>query len=560
MKKYVYLSLLFAVISLLAIGQSQRLVLVEEATNASCGPCASQNPAFDALLQNNPDKLVAIKYHWYFPGYDPMHNHNVQENNARVSYYGINGVPHALIDGASITGPNYVGAPLNCTQAKLDNAYAIPSPCDIQIYSDVDDVNEIINVTMLIRATDNITAGMKAQMAVVEKSIHFASPPGSNTESDFNDVMKKMLPTQFGTGLPAFSSGEYKILQYSWEYQNVYDIDELAVVGFIQNNANKAVLQAAKSNDEPFEAPYSVDAEITKLSNVLQSYCVGNVEPHITFRNNGADNITSMTISYTINDGDPLVHQWSGDLAFLESETVILPESDFEVMESNIMTISLDSPNNEDDDYPSNNVHVASIPGAANVISPIDFVMKLDDNPEETSWELKDSEGNVLYSGGSYTTAGQFIIESLEVTEPDCYFFFIYDTGGDGLTGTGFYKLAYGSPPTYFGEGDDFGYEDEVQFELSLTGEVEIVADKKVEIYPNPTNQKTTVSFEILNSETVEMEVFNSVGAVVYHTAIKEYPVGNHAILIDGESLTPGVYFINLKIGNGVEVQKLIIK
>jgi hypothetical protein len=33
--------------------QSQRFVMFEEFTNASCGPCASQNPAFDALLSAN---------------------------------------------------------------------------------------------------------------------------------------------------------------------------------------------------------------------------------------------------------------------------------------------------------------------------------------------------------------------------------------------------------------------------------------------------------------------------------------------------------------------------
>ena len=131
MKKNFLLSIILVSFSLFVVGQSQRLVFVEEATNASCGPCASQNPAFDALLQANTDKVVALKYHWYFPGYDPMYNHNQEENNSRVSYYGINGVPHALIDGTSISGSSYLGAPANCSQAKIDDAYAVPSPFEI---------------------------------------------------------------------------------------------------------------------------------------------------------------------------------------------------------------------------------------------------------------------------------------------------------------------------------------------------------------------------------------------------------------------------------------------
>ena len=61
MKKYLLLSLLLAGSSWFVSAQNQRLVLAEEFTNASCGPCAAQNPAFDALLSANPTKITAVK-------------------------------------------------------------------------------------------------------------------------------------------------------------------------------------------------------------------------------------------------------------------------------------------------------------------------------------------------------------------------------------------------------------------------------------------------------------------------------------------------------------------
>ena len=42
--------------------QSQRLTLLEEFTQASCGPCAAQNPALNTLLAGNETKTVSIKY------------------------------------------------------------------------------------------------------------------------------------------------------------------------------------------------------------------------------------------------------------------------------------------------------------------------------------------------------------------------------------------------------------------------------------------------------------------------------------------------------------------
>ncbi|MBI9034293.1 MAG: hypothetical protein JEZ03_07470, partial [Bacteroidales bacterium] len=49
MKKLVLLFFAFSAVTL-GFSQSQRLVLVEEFTQASCGPCAGQNPAFTALM------------------------------------------------------------------------------------------------------------------------------------------------------------------------------------------------------------------------------------------------------------------------------------------------------------------------------------------------------------------------------------------------------------------------------------------------------------------------------------------------------------------------------
>ncbi|NTV84107.1 MAG: hypothetical protein HGA23_07395, partial [Bacteroidales bacterium] len=236
MKKFYAIILLFIGFSMITQAQSARMVLIEEATNASCGPCASQNPAFDILLNQNRDVLTAIKYHWYFPGYDPMHNHNTVENNARVAYYGINGVPTAAIDGDIPTGPTfgYPGGPHGYTQALIDEYAAIPSPFNLSLSHRISDDNDSIYIDMMIEATEAVSGELLAHMVVVEKHINFATPPGSNGEKNFLDVMKKMVPDQNGTALPSFQPGDYMILQGVWKLANIYNINEVGVVGFIQ--------------------------------------------------------------------------------------------------------------------------------------------------------------------------------------------------------------------------------------------------------------------------------------------------------------------------------------
>jgi len=99
-----------------AFAQSQRFILAEEFTQASCGPCAAQNPAFNAVLEANTTKIIGLKYQVWWPGYDPMYNHNKSEVNTRVAYYAVNGVPNARLDGT-----NNAGAPSGITQSVIDN-------------------------------------------------------------------------------------------------------------------------------------------------------------------------------------------------------------------------------------------------------------------------------------------------------------------------------------------------------------------------------------------------------------------------------------------------------
>ena len=556
MKKTFYLTLFLFAISLATYSQSQRLVLVEEATNASCGPCASQNPAFDALLHSNLDKLVPLKYHWYFPGYDPMHNHNPEENNSRVSYYGINGVPHALIDGSSITGSSYVGAPANCTQAKIDNAYAIPSPFEITMYHEVN--NGVINVAMLIEATENVNGNLRARMAVVEKHIHFNSAPGSNGETDFYDVMKKMLPNPSGIALKDnIEAGEYFLIQQSWELANIYNMDELGVVGFIQDNTSKAVHQAGDSNTDPIIPLYSNDAEITDVSNISVSNCLGYINPVIVIRNNGSDVFTSANITYTMNSGDMVTFEWTGNLAFLESETVTLPESNFTLMDMNILHIEIENPNGQTDDYPLNNVQVIEIPRAIEAQPTITLILKLDDNPEETTWEFVSSFGDIIYEGGPYSTPGQQIIEQYEFESTDCYTFNIYDAGGNGLTGSGTFAVGFGS--TIIIQGNEFGSKAEGQFNVSFTNDNETISENQFQLYPNPVNDFATLSFSLFNNQNVRYSVTNLLGETVLENNLGRLSPGMKTIPVNFSGLNEGVYFLKLEINNQEIIKKIIL-
>lgn len=562
MKKFYILMLSIIGLSFMTQAQSARLVLIEEATNASCGPCASQNPAFDILLNQNREKLTAIKYHWYYPGYDPMYEQNTVENLARVAYYGINGVPTATIDGDIPNGPtfSYPGGPHGYTQTLIDEYAANPSPFDITMSHRISANQDSIYVEMMIQATAAVSGTLRAHMVVVEKHIYFTSPPGSNGETTFLDVMRKMIPNENGTILPSsFQPGDYLILQGSWELQNIYNMDEIGVVGFIQNNANKNVEQAANSTTDPLVPLYNNEVNLLNVSNITASNCLGTITPKITIRNDGADPLTNVDIYYRVNNETTYTFPWTGNLGFLESTVVALPQNAFDILDTNYFYAYSVNPNGLPDEYTKNDTLVHSFKRAEITPLTVKLMIRTDANPEQDTWEILNSAGEVVESGGPYPNPTTIYNETFQLEDVECYIFKIHDTGGDGLLIPGFYALYYGSN-TYIITGTTFGSIDSAYFEVNTqVGITEKEGETNVNIYPNPAKSFINLNFFITDNENVSIIVYDLVGHQVKTADPGLLSAGPQEIRFATDNIKPGLYLVQIKIGRKTLTQKLTI-
>lgn len=243
MKKLTFL--VASIISIAGMAQSQRTVLLEEYTQASCGPCASANPKFNALVDKNVNKVVSIKYQVSWPGTDPMNAQNKTEVATRVSYYKVNGVPAVSTDGKATTSPGSV------TQTTIDKEYAVKSPFSMKITQQINKAQDSIIVECTITASqDFTTAGpFYARLALTEKAIIFTKAPGSNGEKEFYSVMRKMLPNATGNTLPlTWKSGQTEKISIRAAIPSyIYDKKQLSVVGFLQTDNDKVVQQATES-------------------------------------------------------------------------------------------------------------------------------------------------------------------------------------------------------------------------------------------------------------------------------------------------------------------------
>ena len=172
MKKIMHLMivLLFLIASNLT-GQVRKIVLMEEATNASCQPCAANNPTLQAFFESYFGGVISVRYHAWWPGVDPMYNLNIPDNTNRIQYYGINGVPNYLMDGTNHGVPGNGEAMYNQMYARL------PLQSPVKIYVDATATVDSIYGIVATKAFNDVTqSNLRLRIAVIERMVVYASP------------------------------------------------------------------------------------------------------------------------------------------------------------------------------------------------------------------------------------------------------------------------------------------------------------------------------------------------------------------------------------------------
>lgn len=298
MKKCILLAILLN-LSVMGFSQSQRLVFVEEFTQASCPPCESTTPALNAIVEANKEKIVQIRYQTSWPGVDPMNADNPSEVQTRVNYYGVTGVPNVFADGVDT---EVVGG---LPQSIIDTRYATDAPFLIEVSHTFNDLSTMdVTVHITNEGTETFDdPGDKLRVALVEEVISWPSPPGSTSLVDFEAVMKTFFTGTAGIVLDSIQGGE--TWEMTWEGLEIpdyiYNYNELAVVAWVQNDATKAVHNSGYSAPQLIEG-YADLGLTNAISNTSDDLCDLAFSGEVTIENTGAGDLGSYEVELYIND------------------------------------------------------------------------------------------------------------------------------------------------------------------------------------------------------------------------------------------------------------------
>jgi PKD repeat protein len=101
-------------------------------------------------------------------------------------------------------------------------------------------------------------------------------------------------------------------------------------------------------------------------------------------------------------------------------------------------------------------------------------------------------------------------------------------------------------------------YCDSVQ--VVITGIEELQSHPfKLEVYPNPMNDQTTISYQLKDAADIRITVTDVIGKIISISENKNQAKGNYSFRWKPEELKAGIYLLQLKADDRVETKKLVI-
>ena len=293
---------------------------------------------------------------------------------------------------------------------------------------------------------------------------------------------------------------------------------------------------------------YEIDGAI-ELDNLNLVDCATTFAPTVVVTNNGTTTLTSAVISYAIDEDTAATQSWSGFLFQNQSDTVTLPTMNVSGG-SHTLVVELLSPNGFTDENTVDNTVVSTAFTVFVDTATVNLTLLTDEYGDETSWDFKDSNDTILYSGeinvyGNETTYNH----TFNVPTGGCYSFTIYDSEGDGICcgwGSGSYTLT-DSNSNVIATGGEFGAQESVSFTtVNTLGTENYLLDRKITLYPNPATNVLYIKVGASNSLPDTYKVYNMLGQIVLQQSIGEL----NDLAVNTSSLSKGMYFIKIATDN----------
>jgi hypothetical protein len=178
----------------------------------------------------------------------------------------------------------------------------------------------------------------------------------------------------------------------------------------------------------------------------------------------------------------------------------------------------------------------------------------------ETTWEITDGAGTVIASAGPWSnlSANGTTVQTpvdVNIVANECYTFTIYDSYGDGID-SGFGQGSFSvedQQGNVLTSGGNFTTEDFGLFKTAADANINEVTFEEVSIFPNPASEVLNVTFDTDAAE-YSVAILDLQGRAIASQS------GSNNVSFPVADLASGSYIVKISSENGVYTENVVIK
>lgn len=294
------------------------------------------------------------------------------------------------------------------------------------------------------------------------------------------------------------------------------------------------------------------DASLAEFSGIEETTCnLLPFEPQIRVLNSGTVPISNLKLEINFNGSSQIV-SWQGSIDVFESAQVNLGNLTPQLGD-NLLSVEILEVNNIVDALPSGNMREHAFVGFDET-KPVSIHVAFDDYPLETSWQILNSNGQVLYKG-----SGTYDVPQISKTlclGQGCYKFVIKDS--DGICcyyGQGWYTVTSESGEI-FASGGEFSVSETTEFCI-ITSNTDDAENEFLKVFPNPTSYQAHVFLGDTAANIKSIRVVDAMGKTLLQNS--DFNTQSRVWTFETNSFSAGMYLVVIETNIKTVVRKISV-
>nr|MCR4873133.1 Omp28-related outer membrane protein [Bacteroidales bacterium] len=399
--------------TIVSMTPSNRNVVLEEYTGIQCQFCPDGHKRANQIKAQHPDRVCLINIH---EGGYAANTYTTQFGSALANQTGLEGYPSGTVNRHVFSGSATAmgrGDWANAANTILN----MSSPVNIAAEGTLDWATRTLSLRVQLYYTASQTVSSNAlNIAIIQDNV-LGSQVGATTwypemmvgnQYKHMHMLRHLITGQWGETINDITPGT--LVEKTYEYvipaqlgsPNAINaaLEDLVFVAFVCEG-HQEVLTGIEIPIQHLNLP-AIGGRIAGTLENPNTSCTDVTNVQFTFTNLGANTVTSLTYTYTLNN-TPHTETWSGSIESMQSGTVVLPDLHLNLGVNNSLQINVTEINGQ-----SITTTPATMTLKKNVYiggGNMTFIIKTDNYGSETTFKFFAPDGSVVLSGGPFSNS-----------------------------------------------------------------------------------------------------------------------------------------------------------